>query len=107
MRSAFLAVGAAALAAATPASATTSDEAVAFLNQQRQANSIPAGIQVDAYRTTGCHNHNRYMEQNGLGHMEDPSKPGYTLEGADYRGSGEVLAQGLTGWTAGSSAPRS
>jgi hypothetical protein len=93
---------AAVLAGAAPAGATTSAEAVAFLNQQRTANQIPAGIQVDAYRTTGCHNHNRYMEQNGLGHMEDPSKPGYTPEGADYAGSGEVLAEGLTGWTAGS-----
>jgi hypothetical protein len=93
---------AAALVAAAPAHATTSDEAVAFLNQQRQANAIPAGVTVDAYRTTGCHNHNRYMEQNGLGHMEDPSKPGYTPAGADYTNSGEVLAQGLTGWTAGS-----
>jgi hypothetical protein len=98
----FVAALAAALLVATPAHASTSEEAVAFLNQQRQANSIPAGITVDAYRTTGCHNHNRYMEQNGLGHMEDPSKPGYTPEGADYTNSGEVLAQGATGWTAGS-----
>ena len=85
---------------AAPAAATTSQEAVAFLNQQRTANSIPAGITVDDYRTTGCHNHNRYMEQNGLGHMEDPSKPGYTPEGADYTGSGEVLAQGFSGFSA-------
>jgi hypothetical protein len=85
---------------APAAGAATSEEAVGFLNQQRQANSIPAGVQVDAYRTTGCHNHNRYMEQNGLGHMEDPSKPGYTPEGADYTNSGEVLAEGFPGFTA-------
>ena len=91
------------LVGAAPASATSASEAVNFLNQQRSANSIPAGVQLDSYRTTGCANHNRYMEQNGLGHGEDPSKPGYTPEGADYTNSGEVLAQGvLDGWTASS-----
>jgi hypothetical protein len=95
-----LAVATALLVFAAPASATTSQEAVSFLNQQRQANSIPSSVRIDDYRTTGCHNHNRYMEQNGLGHMEDPSKPGYTPEGADYTNSGEVLAQGGSGFTA-------
>ena len=91
------------MVAAAPANATTSEQAVAFLNQQRQANSIPAGLQVDAYRTTGCHNHNRYMDQNGgLQHGEEVGHPGYTAEGADYTNSGEVLAQGLTDWSAGS-----
>ena len=90
---------AAALVAAAPAAATTASEAVAFLNQQRSANQIPANIALDDYRTTGCHNHNRYMEQNGLGHGEEPGKPGYTPEGADYSNSGEVLAQGITAWS--------
>src|SRR5436305_1590367 len=40
------------------------------------------------------------MAQNGLGHGEDPSKPGYTPEGADYTNSGEVLAEGFSGFTA-------
>ena len=93
-------VGLAALVLAAPASAATSQEAVQYLNQQRQANGIPAGIALDSYRTTGCYNHDRYMEQNGLGHGEDPSKPGYTPEGADYTNSGEVLAQGFSGFTA-------
>ncbi len=75
-------------------------EAVQFLNQQRAANGIPANLTFDNYLTTGCKNHNAYMEQNGLRHGEDPSKPGYTPEGADYTNIGEVLAQGITGWTA-------
>jgi hypothetical protein len=99
MRYAFLPLLAALLLAA-PASATTSQEAVAFLNQQRQANGIPSQVAFDSYRTTGCYNHDRYMEQNGLGHHEDPSKPGYTPEGADYTNSGEVLAQGFPSFTA-------
>jgi hypothetical protein len=91
---------AAALGAATPARATTSQEAVDFLNQQRGANGIPESVTYDPYRTTGCHNHNQYMAQNGLGHGEDPDKPGYTSEGADYTNSGEVVAQGGGGWSA-------
>jgi hypothetical protein len=95
-------VAAAALLAAAPAGAATSaTDAVNFLNQQRTANSIPAGIPQDAYRTKGCENHIGYMHQNGLGHGEDPSKPGFTPEGADMS-SGEVLTQGIVGWTADS-----
>jgi hypothetical protein len=90
----------AALVVAAPASAATSQQAVSYLNQQRQANGIPAGVAYDQYRTDGCYNHDRYMEQNGLGHGEDPSKPGYTASGADYTNSGEVLAQGFSGFTA-------
>jgi hypothetical protein len=87
------------LVAAAPAGATTSGQAVAFLNQQRAANSIPANVALDAYRTTGCHNHDAYMEQNGLRHGETVGDPGYTPEGADYSNSGEVLAQGVVGFT--------
>ena len=92
---------AAALAGAAPASATTATEAVQFLNQQRAANQIPAGVGVDEYRTTGCKNHNAYMAQNGgLVHGEEPGNPGYTTEGADYNNTSEVLAQGGAGWSA-------
>jgi hypothetical protein len=98
---ASLAVAASALVAATPASAVTASEAVNFLNQQRAANEIPAKLTVDDYRTTGCRNHNNYMAQNGgLVHGEEPGKPGYTDEGADYNNTSEVLAQGGSGWTA-------
>jgi hypothetical protein len=95
-----MAIAAAMLAAPAAAAATTSQEAVAFLNQQRAANGIPAAVAFDQRRTTGCHNHNRYMEQNGLGHGEDPSKPGFTPEGNDYSNSGEVLAEGGIVFTA-------
>jgi hypothetical protein len=100
IRSASLLAVSAALIGAAPASATTAGEAIGFLNQQRAANSLPANVALDAYRTTGCANHNRYMAQNGIGHGEDPSKPGYTPEGADYSNSGEVVAEGAVGWTA-------
>src|SRR3954454_13515882 len=47
-----------ALALAAPAAATTSSEAIAFLNQQRAANSIPGNLVEDPQRATGCANHN-------------------------------------------------
>src|SRR3954465_15682527 len=100
LRAATLALAAALLGAA-PASAATASEAVDFLNQQRAANQIPAGVTVDAHRTTGCKNHNSYMAQNGGPvHGEEPGKPGYTDEGADYNNTSEGLAQGGTGWSA-------
>ena len=93
---------AAALGAAVPAGATTSQEAVDFLNQQRSANGIPPSAVFDEHKTTGCHNHNHYMALNGLGHGEDPNNPGYTPEGDDYYASGEVAGQGGAGWSASS-----
>jgi hypothetical protein len=95
-----LAAFAVTLAIAAPAGATSSQEAVDFLNQQRAANGIPASATFDEHKTTGCRNHNHYMALNGLGHGEDPGKPGYTPEGDDYTNSGEVAAQGGSGWSA-------
>jgi hypothetical protein len=100
VHSATLAGLAVALAGAAPAAAATPSEAVDFLNQQRAANEIPAMLQVDDHLNTGCKNHDRYMEQNGFAHGEQPGKPGYTTEGADYNDIGEVLAQGGSGFTA-------
>jgi hypothetical protein len=100
LRVATLLAVAAALGAAVPAGATTSQEAIDFLNQQRSANGIPPSAVFDEHKTTGCRNHNEYMAQNGLGHGEDPGNPGYTPEGADYTNSGEVAAQGGGGWSA-------
>jgi hypothetical protein len=101
LRLATLLAVAAAIGAAAPASATTSQEAVDFLNQQREANGIPGSAVYDEHKTTGCANHDHYMALNGLGHGEDPSKPGYTSEGDDYYASGEVAAQGAVGgWSA-------
>ena len=73
-----------------------------FLNQQRTANGIPAGIVMDPYRTQGCADHITYMHHHGLGHGETPGDPYTTPAGADYAGSGEVLTEGIVGWTAGS-----
>jgi hypothetical protein len=100
LRSATLLALAAALCAAVPAGATTSSEAVDFLNQQRAANGIPASATFDEHKTTGCRNHDHYMAVNGIGHGEDPSKEGYTPEGADYANSGEVVAEGGIRWSA-------
>jgi hypothetical protein len=92
---------AAAIGAAAPAGATTSQEAVDFLNQQRSANGIPPSAVFDQHKTTGCENHDHYMALNGLGHGETEGQPGYTPEGADYTASGEVAAQGAVGgWSA-------
>lgn len=68
------------------ASSTVSGaQAVAFLNAQRAANGIPAGITENREWSDGCAKHNRYVELNGTDmsdpHNEDPSKPGYTPEG--------------------------
>ena len=102
LRAATLLAVAAAVGAAAPAGATTSQEAVDFLNQQRVANGIPGSAVFDAYRTKGCQNHNQYMVQNGnqLQHGETAGNPGYTPEGADYTNIGEVLAQGGIQWSA-------
>jgi hypothetical protein len=98
-RSACLAVFVGFLVAAAPAGATTSAEAVKFLNQQRAANDIPAGLTVDEESTKGCRNHNHYMALNGFDHGEEPGKPGYTPEGANSDNA-EVLAGGEQEWTA-------
>jgi hypothetical protein len=102
LRAATLLALAVAIGIATPASATSSQEAVDFLNQQRGANGIPASVTMDPYRTKGCKSHNHYMALNGIQHGEQQGMPGYTPEGADYTNSGEVVAQGVSGWTASS-----
>lgn len=64
--------------------ATPTAQQIAALNVQRVANGIPAGIvEVPAW-TQACHEHMDYIADNGgvLTHDEDPSKPGYTPEGA-------------------------
>jgi hypothetical protein len=92
-------VAAAVLAGPAGASATTSQEAVGFLNQQRAANAIPAHVAFDSSRTTGCQKHDVYMQHEGLRHGEDPTSPWWTPEGADMS-SGEVLAKGHIVFTA-------
>jgi hypothetical protein len=87
--------GGLACAVGAPASAATPAEAIARLNAQRAANGIPAGIVENAALSQGCAHHNDYIRANGgqLTHQEDPSRPGYTDDGA-YAGLHSVLASG-------------
>lgn len=75
-----------------PASAQSSAEQVANLNAQRAAHGIPAGIVERPDWSEACRKHEAYQEQNGgeLTHDEDPSRPGYTEDGA-WAGSNSVL----------------
>lgn len=92
---------AAALAIAPDARAVTGAQAVAALDAQRVAHGFPAGIAEVPAWSDGCAKHHVYQELNGGGltHQEDPSRPGYTREGADAA-SRAVLAAGSS-WTSG------
>lgn len=100
MRRLLLLVVALGLVVAPTASADVSGpEIVSFLNTQRAAQGIPAGIAEDPARSDGCARHNAYGAQNDvLTHGEDPGRPGYTPEG-DQAAQQAVLYQGET-WTA-------
>ena len=69
---------------AAPATADVSGrQVVSFLNAQRSAHGVPAGIVEDAALSSGCAKHNAYgLANNVLSHTEDPSRPGYSPEGA-------------------------
>lgn len=94
-----------ATAMAAPAAATAADvsgsDIVGFLNTQRAAQGLPAGIVEDPALSDGCAKHNAYDRLNGgLTHGEDPSRPGYTPEG-DQAGKTSVLYSAGGGpWTA-------
>jgi hypothetical protein len=78
--------------AAAPPSATPV-QAIDFLNAQRAANGIPAGIVENPAWSEGCRLHNNYMRFNDLlEHDEDPAKPAYSAEG-DAAGMGSVLSR--------------
>jgi hypothetical protein len=87
------------VAVALPAGAmagVSSEQAVAYLNQQRAANGIPDVVN-DPNLAIGCQRHNQYMEATGIfGHGEDPASPYYTPEGAGESpyGGAEVLSSG-------------
>ncbi len=84
-----------------PASASdvTGAQLVGFLNAQRAAHGIPAGIVEDPALSDGCAKHNRYGAANGtLVHREDPASRAYTPEG-DAAAATAVLYRGRT-WTA-------
>jgi len=73
------------LAGPATASATSTAAQIAALNAQREANGIPARIVEAPAWTEGCRRHMAYIAANGgvVTHEEDPSKPGYTADGAE------------------------
>lgn len=80
------------------AGAVTSEQAVAFLNQQRAANGLPGDLINDPAWADGCAKHNLYSGKTGdWGHSEDPSSPYYSPEGAAAAGSAVIaMGQGYT-----------
>jgi hypothetical protein len=83
------------LLSASPASADVSgSDIVSFMNAQRAANGIPAGITHDPARSEGCRLHNIYGAMNNeLTHEEVAGRPGYT-EAGKQAGLSSVLYQG-------------
>lgn len=78
------------------AHAATAQEAIAFLNAQREANGIPGGIVENPTWSEGCRLHIAYRTRNGSGgdpHSESPSLPLYTPLG-DQAARSSVLAPG-------------
>lgn len=94
-------VAAGALAFPGAAAAVTPAQAAGLLGQQRRANGLPP-LRKSAALDDGCAKHNRYIRLNGgaLTHVEDPSRPGYTSEGArkGANSAGEVLATREGSW---------
>jgi hypothetical protein len=110
MRSCLAAVAAVlALAAAPPARAqadasVSSAQAIAWLNAQRAANGIPAGITENPAWDQGCADHMQWVAQNpgaANPHIETPGTPGYTEDGA-FAGAHAVLGGA---WEASSQYP--
>jgi hypothetical protein len=71
--------------------------AILALNAQRAANGLPSDIVENLDWNDGCRKHANYQQLNGgdLTHHEDPSKPGYTPQGA-LAGASSVLSS--AGW---------
>lgn len=94
-------MGAAVLLGPAEAGAVTSQQAVGYLNAERAALGLPAGVVENATWSQDCALHNAYMQQNGgaLTHAENPAAPGYTAGGA-YAGGNSILSQGLD-WAPG------
>lgn len=97
-----LAMSALAFAATPTAQAglvASPQQSIAFLNAEREAHGIPGGIVERPDWSDACRKHMAYLGAHpGSGHDEDPSKLGYTPEGA-WAGANSVLIT-PTGWTA-------
>lgn len=90
---ALLAVGAPAVAAAEPWDryrVASPKSTLNRLNTLRASIGAPRVTEVPAW-STGCAKHMLYSSKNPLGHYEDPSRPGYTPDGAEA-GSRSVLS---------------
>ena len=96
-----LATIALAAVAAGPASADVSGpDIVSFLNQQRAAHGVPAGIVEDAALSDGCAKHNNYGRINDvLQHFEDPDREGYTPEGDQAAKTSVLYGAGGPSWS--------
>jgi len=71
--------------------AISSEQAVAFLNQQRASNGIPGDLVNRPEWADGCAKHNFYSHMTGdWGHSESPASPYYTPEGADAAGAAVI-----------------
>jgi hypothetical protein len=86
-----LAAALAALVLGPVAAAATPAQVVADVNHQRVSNGIPGGIVLEPNWTRGCRRHIRYEELNGIPwtHVEEPGKPGYTIDGRDAGAMGD------------------
>jgi len=94
------------LALAAPARADVpAQTALSYLNSQRAAVALPAGIVESPTWSQDCALHNTYEMQNGgqLTHQEDPSAPGYT-EGGAWAGAHSILSAG-SDWASGTTNP--
>lgn len=103
-----LTLAVASLVVCVPASAnlTTSAQAVAWLNAQREANGIPGGITDDPEWNVACQHHVTWLKDNASRasaeeqHQEVSGTPGYTTDG-EWAGLHSVLDE--TFWPVGSS----
>jgi hypothetical protein len=88
------------LTLAAPARADVpAQTALSYLNAQRAAIGLPAGIVEEPAWSQDCALHDTYEMQNGgqLTHQEDQSAPGYT-EGGAWAGAHSILSAG-SDWT--------
>lgn len=89
-----------ALAPDSAHAAVSGPDIVSYLNAQRAAQAVPAGIIEDPGLSDGCAKHNIYGFLNGIvSHAEDASRPGYTPEG-DQAARTSVLYAGGGPWSA-------
>jgi hypothetical protein len=96
----FAVVGVALGVLAPAAGATTAAQAIAYLNTQRAANGIPAGLVEDSARSGGCLAHESAYTPTASQspHDEIPGQPGFSLAGQDAARSSDLSSS--TSWSA-------